>query len=120
MKSSVRISSVLLLTAIYCFTIGIVTKPLVYSAIQTTNHEKYFPSISTILFLHTPKTESSVNNFNNFPAPGIKNLYDGLWALTKTTEQFYEAAFTQYTGFSRNFLIQLQKTSIIFPFHYFW
>ena len=101
-------------------TIGIGTKSLIHSDIQTTKQEKYFSTIPTILSPHTSQSESSVNNFNNFPAPGFKNLFDGLWAITKTTEQFYEAVFSQYTSFSINFLIQHRKTDIIFPFHYFW
>jgi hypothetical protein len=119
-KNSIRISSVLLLAAIYCFSIGIGTKSHIFSGLQTTEQEKYFSAIFTILSPHTPQAESSVNNFNDFQAPGFKNLLGGLWAVIKTTEQFYESVFSQYTSFSLNVLIHHRKTDIIFPFHYFW
>jgi len=122
-KYNIKILSVVLLTAIYCFAIGVVTNSLTYSDFKsnsTTTQEQYFSDFSTKLFCHTTLTESSVNNYNNLPASSSKNPFNGLLAVTKTTEQLFETAFTQYTNISRNFLIQHRKTDIIFPFHYFW
>lgn len=120
MKKSIRISSVILLTTLYCFSIGIGTKSLIYSDVQTTSQEKYFLTIPSLLSLHTFQSDSSVNIFNNFSIPSCKNLFDGLWTNLKITEQFYETVFSQYTSFSINFLIHDRKADIIFPFHYFW
>jgi len=122
-KSSIRILSVVFLTAIYCFAIGVVTKSLAHSDFHsntTTSQEQYFSDFSTKLFCHTSQSESSVNNYINQPVPSFKNPFNGLWTITKTTEQLFETAFSQYTNISRNFLIQHRKTDIIFPFHYFW
>jgi hypothetical protein len=122
-KSSFRILSVVFLTAIYCFAIGVVTKSFAHSDFKdypTSSQEKIISDFSTKLFCHTSQSESSVNNINNLPAPSFKNPFNGLWAITKTTEQLFETAFSQYTNISRNFLIQHRKTDIIFPFHYFW
>jgi hypothetical protein len=122
-KNSIRILSIVFLTAIYCFAIGIVTKSLANSDFQnnsTTSQEQYFSDFSTNLFCHTPQSESSVTNYNNLPAPNFKNSFSGFLAITKTTEQLFETAFSQYTNISRNFLIHHRKTDIIFPFHYFW
>ena len=123
MKSSIKILSIVALTAIYCFAIGVVTKSLTYSDFQshsTTPQEQYFSDFSTKLFCQTSQSESSVNNYNNLPVPSFKNPFSGLWAITKTTEQLFKTAFSQYTNISRNFLIQHRKSDIIFPFHYFW
>jgi len=122
-KNSIRILSVVFLTAIYCFAIGVVTKSLAHSDFNsnsTTSQEQYFSDFSTKLFCHTSQSESSVNNYINQPVPSFKNPFNGLWAISKTTEQLFETAFSQYTNISRNFLIQDRKSDIIFPFHYFW
>lgn len=123
MKSSFRILSVVFLTAIYCFAIGVVTKSLAHSDFNnnsTTSQEQYFSDFSTKLFCHTSQSESSVNNYINQPVPSFKNPLNGLWAIAKITEQLFETAFSQYSNISRNFLIQHRKSDIIFPFHYFW
>jgi hypothetical protein len=122
-KNNIRILSVVLLIAIYCFAMGVVTKPLTHSIFHsntTTSQEQYFSDFSTKLFCHTSPSESLVNNYINQPVPSFKNPFNGLWAIAKTTEQLFETAFSQYTNISRNFLIQHRKTDIIFPFHYFW
>ena len=120
MKKSIRISSVILLTALYCFTIDIETLSVIGSDIQTNKQENYFLTISTLFSPYTSETENLFSNINTIPSPSFKNLHDGPWAITKTTEQCYESIFSQYTGFSINFLIHHRKTDIIFPFHYFW
>ncbi len=123
MKSSIRILSVFFLTAIYFFAISVVTKSLGHSDFhneQQSSQEKYFSDFSTKLFCHNSQSESLVNSFNNLPLPSFKNPFNGLWAITKATEQLFGTAFSQYTNISRNFLIQHRKAEIIFPFHYFW
>lgn len=123
MKNNIRILSVVFLTAIYCFAKGVVTKSLAHSDFHsntTTSQEQYFSDFSTKLFCHTSQSESSVNNYINQPVPSFKNPFNGLGEISKTTEQLFETAFSQYTNISRNFLIQHRKTDIIFPFHYFW
>lgn len=116
----IRILSIILLTALYCFTIGIDTKSLIGSDIQTNNQENHCLTISTLFSPFTSETENSLHHFNNIPSPSFNNLLVGSWAITKTTERHYESIFSQYTGFSINFLIHHRKSDIMFPFHYFW
>lgn len=123
MKSRSRILSVVFLTAIYCFAIGVVTKSVAHSNFQSNSfasQELYFSDFSTKLFCHTSQSESSVNNNINQPVPSFKNSFKGLLALAKTKELLFESVFSQYNNISRNFLIQYRKSDIIFPFHYFW
>jgi len=122
-KNGIRILSVVFLTAIYCFAAGVVTESLTHSDFQSnpiTAHERFFSDFTTKLFCHTSQSESSVNNYNKRPVSNFRNPFSGIWAVAETTERLFETAFSQYTNISRNFLIQHRKTSIIFPFHYFW
>jgi len=119
-KKIIRISGILFLTALYCFALGIGAEPLTYSDIQTNNQEKYDSTISSFLAVHTSQTESSVNNLNDFPAPGVKNLFDDLWAINKVTEQLNNTIFSNYTGISINILVNSRKADTLFPSHYFW
>ncbi|MDD4149768.1 MAG: hypothetical protein PHE33_07050 [Bacteroidales bacterium] len=123
MKNDIRKSSVLVLIAIYCFAIGIVTTSINHYDVQTaqtTEQEKFLSTVSVNLYCHTTQLESSVSNLNDLPSPNFKNPFKNLWAFNKTVEQFFELAFTQYEFFSINLLIRYRKTNIIFPFHCFW
>ncbi|MDD2563222.1 MAG: hypothetical protein PHU27_03275 [Salinivirgaceae bacterium] len=123
MKNNIRNWSVVLLIAIYCFAIGIVANSTIPYAIrdtQTTEQAKFFATVSTDLFYHTPQSENSYSNLIDFPAPTFKNPLNSYWVLNKTTEQYLAIAFSQYTFISRNFPIRYRKTNIIFPFHCFW
>jgi hypothetical protein len=125
-KTKIRILSVVLLTAIYCYAIGIATatstqaNPQYYS---TTSEKEYCLDFSTKLFYHTSQYESSVDNCNNQPTLNIKNpfgFFNALWAHAKTTEQLFESVITQYINIAKNLLIRYRKSDLIFPFHYFW
>ncbi len=123
MKSNLRSISVVFLTAIYCFSLGIVTKSFAHSDFQhesTVSQEKFIADLSLKQFCHTSQSESSINNYNKLPTPNFKNLFTGFWGIIKSSEQFFDAEFSQYKIFSRNNLINYRKSDIIFPFHYFW
>ena len=125
-KKRIIISNVILLTAIYCFTIGFGVKSFVYFDSQNTQNtrtseqEKYYTPSFTSLFCVSTQFEGSENTFNDFPTTSFNNLFNELWALAKRTDQFYKSAFTQYVHFSGNLLIRYRKTNIIFPFNCFW
>ena len=123
MKTQIRILSVVILTAIYCFAMSTAIHSLSHSDFSnssTTLQEKSISDFSAKLFYPISESESSVNNYNNLPATKFKNPFNGLGAIHNTSEQLLETAFSQYTNISRNFLIHNRKTDIIFPFHYFW
>ncbi|WP_194767441.1 hypothetical protein [Tamlana sp. I1] len=120
MKNSIRIWNVILLTAIYCFTIGLAAKSIVpsnNSSSRTTIQEKHF---STTLFCDTSQFEYSINEVNNLPTADFDKLFKVFFVGTKITEQFLKTAYSQYVILSRNLLIKHRKSDVIFPFHYFW
>jgi hypothetical protein len=122
-KNQIRILSVVVIAAIYCFAIGTAFNSLNNSDFSNSSsslQEKTISDFSAKLFYPTAASESSVNNYNNLPTPSFKNPFNGLWAIHNTSEQLLETTFSQYTNASRNFLIHNRKTDLIFPFHYFW
>lgn len=122
-KNKVRILSVVVLAVIYCFATGTAHKSLSDADFinnSTSSQEKVISDFSAKLFCHTSPYGSSVNIYNNLPAPNYNNQFKGLWAIIKTTEQLILTKFSQYTTFSGNILINHRKSDIIFPFNYFW
>lgn len=117
----------LILLTLYCFVISI------YSGIavgNTGNFSKQCPSrqqayskvVSEGSFCHTAQSEISgavCNAAAAAPVP-LKNTHDEIIAGFKAAEQLFLHRFSQYSFFSKNLLIRLQKTALIFPFHYFW
>lgn len=123
MKKLISIIGLILLTAIYCHAMGAVTKALLHIDAQqtsTASQEQFISDLSSKLFYHTTKSESSVSNYNSLPSKIVKTGFSGLWTSLKKPEQLYKSAFTQYATFSTNLLIEHRKTILIFPFHYFW
>ena len=123
MKKIINIISIILLTAIYCHGIGAVTKALSHidsRQTSTASQEQLISDLSTKLFYHTTKSESSVSNYSSLPSKIVKTDFSGLWTSLKKPEKLYKSAFKQYTTLSTNLLIEHRKTALIFPFHYFW
>jgi hypothetical protein len=121
-KSS-RILSVIFLTTIYCFGLGVVTKSFAHSDFHsdpTSAEEIIISDYSQKLFCHTSQIESSVNSLNNLPVTSFKFSFVDVSAIAKTTEQVFETEFSQYTTLSKDNLVNHRKSDIIFPFHYFW
>jgi len=122
-KNNIRILSVIILAAIYCFAIGADIKSHTHSDFNnfmSSSHGKVISDISENLFCHTSSSENSVNNYSNPPQPNCQNKFTGLWAILKSNEQQYITAFSQYTTFTRTILLKHRKSDIIFPFQYFW
>ena len=123
MKSSIKILSVIILIAFYGYSICVINE---YPAITGDNDnpksdmEFYFSNISTKLFCYILQKESSGNNYNNLLASNKKLLFNNQCTVIKTTKHLFDSEFIQYTLISGNFLTQLRKTIIIFPFNYFW
>lgn len=123
MKNSVRILSVLLLTAVYCYALGTVNGSFVSTdkkGALHTEQEKYTMAVAKQLFCHTSQTENSLSSPTQLPVPSLKKPFDSDWAVIKAAEHFFETKFYQYSRVSRNFLIQYRKADHLFPFHYFW
>jgi len=101
-KSSIRFLSVIFLTAIYCLTIGVVTKSFansVYEKYPASPQEKYIADLSAKLFCHTTQSEISINNISNLPVSNFKNPFTESRAILKAIEQLFKVEFSQYTLF---------------------
>ncbi|MDD3875796.1 MAG: hypothetical protein PHT69_04190 [Bacteroidales bacterium] len=123
MKKSGKVWGATFLTIIYCFAIGFVVNSHTVSDIQVnfnTEYADFLSTISTKISSPDSQSESTVNNFNNLPVPGIKIQWNELWTLCETYGHLFKRKYSQYTFLYRNFYIGFCKTNIIFPFHYFW
>ena len=80
-KNSIRVSGVIVLTAIYYFGVSIATTSLSHAHFQKTEQERYFSNYSSNLFFHTSQTKASFDNFTCFTTPAFKNITAGLWAI---------------------------------------
>lgn len=123
MKGRIRYISLVLLTAVYCYAISVVSGSFSYSDFP--NHtpslpEQIISDLSEGLLCHTLQTKTSVTNINYFPVPDFKNSLTGFWAIIKTSQQLLNIRFSRRITFWIDFLINHRKSDIIFPFHYFF
>lgn len=122
MKNSIRILSMVLLTAIYCFAIGVVTTRFAYSEYYSypqSARQDVVSDFSLKIFSQVSQTERVVSN-TNVPVPFFNNQIEEIWAVTETIEHLFESKFTEYTSFSGSIQVNTRKCDIIYPFHYFW
>lgn len=124
MKKVFRIFSLLTISALYSFVISLYSSNVFidnFTFSQTNSDTKQYSSlVSSYLLCHTSQTESSITVHNNAPPSSLKNPFSEFSACIRTTEQLFFVTFSQYRFYSQNLLVRLQKTDIIFPFHYFW
>jgi len=122
MKDRFRIFSAGFFTVLYCFAVFTVTKSV--SQTDFNKHsdptERVISHLSAKLFTHTPYAESSVNSFNNLPAPGFKNSFTELLAGHHHLQIRIKTFYSQYKKYANCILPNNRKSDLIFPFHYFW
>ena len=96
------------------------------SKIETTNTETTDVSSleSSVPLFGIVSIKSSIPVYNRTSSSFSLEKYpftlNHLVVYSKTTEKFLFSIFSQYNFYSKNILIRLQRTDIIFPFHYFW
>jgi len=85
------------------------------------SQEVRFTQIAKAPIYHTSPSERSVKTLGSGGASStVKTTPGSSGAVIRTAEQRYASAFAQYVCISREFLIQVRKADLIFPFHYFW
>ena len=120
MKNSIRLLSIILLSAYYiseCF-----SKPIEgfgNCGASSTEQQGYFTDISTKLY-YPQKTENITISIGNFPVQNLKDPTSSFGEIVEETLQLFKSQFLQYTNFRKTFLLQYRKADLIFPFHYFW
>jgi hypothetical protein len=125
LKNWLKNTVVLVVLTLYCFVVS------VYSGITIGNADGFFKPVSAQQtgykkaiaagsFFHTTQSEIAGSIIHTGKPAPLKNNRDEIIAGLKVAEQFFSHRFLQYNLYSKNLLIHLQKTALIFPFHYFW
>ncbi len=122
MKRLVKISSVVLIAAIYLLAANIVNNVSVLQIPQQIDKSENASFVSTAsmnLFCYTNEQTSKVNN----PVPPVVNLlkisYSKFAEDPVVTNKIYKTEFARYFLFSINLLIELKITNLLYPFNYF-
>lgn len=77
-------------------------------------------TVSVTEFCPTANAENVVSIAHHIQPSSIKSTVKKCSAGAKTTAQLFFTTFAQYSFYSQNEIARLQRTDIIFPFHYFW
>ena len=122
MKRLVKISSVVLIAAIYLLAANIVNNVSVLQIPQQINKTENASFVSTAsmnLFCYANEKTNKVNN----PVTPVVNLlkisYSKLAEDPGFTNKIYKTELTRYFLFSINLLIELKITNLLYPFNYF-
>ncbi|WP_301930070.1 hypothetical protein [Ferruginibacter sp.] len=125
MKNCLKNIGILSALTLYCFVV------IVYSGIAIGNADAFLKPVSAeqpgckkavaaASFFHTTQSDISGAIVNACKTAPFKNTHDEILSGLKAAEQLFSQRFLQYNLYSKNCLIRLQKTALIFPFHYFW
>lgn len=125
MKNQIRFFGATLIMAIYCIAVSATMDAPVFpdqaARLDSSIHvDRNHPVVLNTLYNHSSFFESTLHGQNNLPARNFENPFVKLWASARVTENLLKAVFTQYTFIFGYSPLQLRKTDIIFPFHYFW
>ncbi|WP_235291803.1 hypothetical protein [Portibacter lacus] len=123
MNTKNRIRTVLFLTAIYCYAIGIVANSQFNNNFkENLNHESgsYFSLVSSGLFVHNSSSENSLSSLKSFSKPSINNPNGFNLIENNRSEQSYEIEYLRNHHHSISYLLNNRKAEIIYPFHFFW
>lgn len=122
MKRLLKISSVVLIAAIYLLAANIVNNVSVLQIPQQIDKPENTSFVSTAsmnLFCYSNEQTSKVNN----PVTPVMNLlkisYNKLAEDSGITYKIYKTEYTRYSLFSVNLLIELKITNLLYPFNYF-
>lgn len=123
-KKIFRIFAILTIFILYGFVLSLYSNNAFidnYISSQTTSEAKQYNSLtSSCLLCHTAQTGCSIAVHTNGSLSLHKNFFSEFSICLRASEQLFFVAFSQYRFYSQNLLGRLQRTDIIFPFHYFW
>jgi hypothetical protein len=124
-KKSLQITGLISMTLLYCFATAFCSGMAlrsndIFSKNNAAEKESYSHSVSAKSFQHTVQTENSVTVCSHHNPVTVKNNYKEFSAVNIAAEHAFVRSFSQYNFYSQKLLTRLQKTDLIFPFHYFW
>jgi hypothetical protein len=121
MKRVLKISSVVLIAAIYLLAANVVNNVSAFPITQVNKSENasFVSTASMNLFCYSNEKTSKVNN----PVTPVVNLlkisYNKLAIDPEISNKICKTEFTRYFLFSINLLIELKITNLLYPFNYF-
>ena len=125
MKTTLKYISITTLSILYCIitclcignTFASNTTFSPPNNLITQSHQSTF---SDTIFYHTAQAENVICISNNIPSASIKYSFKNNADGIKVAAQLFLHTFYQYSFYSKNEIARLQRTDIIYPFHYFW
>ena len=124
MESKIRKFNIIVLAILYCYAIIAISASFNHSDFRdhsTSAQKTELLESSTKLFVHTPQTESSVNNsYENLPGANLNNLFKYFRDFFNANEKLIVTENSTYITYSISILINHWSYDIIFPFHSFW
>lgn len=120
MKELIKIVSIFVLALFYCLEVSTLYNNSSQNLTPFQDNKSYVTSVSLNLLGSASGSENLVVSLSNTLATPFKVLFKSYIKTIKTTQQIFAKEFTQYTSLSKNFQVLFQKTTLIFPFNYFW
>ncbi|MEO6904457.1 MAG: hypothetical protein ABI315_15060 [Bacteroidia bacterium] len=124
MRKVLKLTFILTTFALYGFVISLCSSNALMgsaSLSESNSQTEYYNSlISSNLLYHISQTENSISVFRHSPPHSLKKPFNDFSSNLKTAERLYVHTFLQYQFYSKNVLVRLQSTDIIYPFHSFW
>ena len=124
MKQIIKIRTILLLIPLYLAVTGIYSERSALPVFNPSEHPTDIPSGERSFFstsyLFTAIPENQVSGSNQVPAPSLKNHINDYTAHPGVASLSFSLWVTRCVLFSEQIVPGFPKTSIAFPFNYFW
>lgn len=118
-RRSFKITGVLLIGFIYCLAVGVVM-PVKLAEKGSTEKSAFITTASANLFNYLNEKESRVNSQVQFQVKNFNKPYELTNPFSRTLLQRFKTAVRQSLTFNVHLLIQKKKSTLIYPFNYFW
>ncbi|MEO6357230.1 MAG: hypothetical protein ABIU77_02700 [Ferruginibacter sp.] len=125
MKNGLKNIGLLVVLMLYCFVVSLysglaIGSTEIFMKPVAGEQAGYKKTVAPDSFFHTTQSEiAGIIVYTGKTAPLKNNHYDIATGL-KAAEQVFSHQLLHYKLCSKNWLLHLQKTALIFPFHYFW
>lgn len=125
MRKKLRIGSVIIIAALYCFAISGASSNSAYltptnSFLTVSDSQSEVSEITYHSYYHTIEAGVSIIFAGNLPTSTSKTPFQNLLFFSRISEQLILSSYSQYSGFFHKSSLRSRKTDLIFPFHYFW
>lgn len=124
-KKSLKHIALINLSLLYCIAFclcgsNVYAHNNAFSKPDVSTSKTCYAKFSIDIVCYTAQAENVVNIVSNPHPSSVKNSFKKFSDCAKLTAQLFLTTFYQYSFYSQNEADRLQRTDIIFPFHYFW